>query len=170
MFSTKMKTIGLLTLLLLMLSAEASAQSDTLATKSYHRTIYIELGGSAGLYSLNFDYVRENYYALRAGLSHIPQGSFLGRTTIIPISISFLAPLKKRTQFLELGLYATWGHSFEEWNHKTTTGIAYGPLFGLRGQDFIKGKGFFRITATPFWDYVDKRIYFWGGVSMGHSF
>ena len=159
----------------------AQASSASFTAKN---AVYLEIGGNAGYYSLNYDrivYQKGNFRAaVRAGLGVIPT-KFESKTywgAMVPLELIGLVGRSKH--FLETGLGFTpflfpardLG-SFE----RIYTGYKLESTIPFRiGYRYQKPDGgfIFRVGYTPFLDFSEGRhnIYqlLFGGISIGKSF
>lgn len=159
----------LILLIVLSTSTFCLAQTDSLKTVKAKNTVFIELLGSGGLYSVNYERVSEDQITIRVGISPLPEidvglAGQIGPGFTIPISTSFLHSTDKDSHF-EFGI----GGTFFLSNNKT--GYWVSPIIGFREQNLIKGGGFARVSFTPLIGFDDeKTILFSFGISMGKSF
>lgn len=161
----------------------ASAQSHTARALDYSRhAVYLELLGSAGAYSFNYEHRWRDDIAARVGFSVLgvggrwvdaetnePVGDGTVSMALLPLTASYLA--------------GSGNHRFE---------VGAGPLLGFAGGDFeseaydFSGFGlagvtstfgyryqprrglFFRASLTPF--YAADAPQLWGGLSLGYAF
>lgn len=128
--------------------------------------IYVELLGTAALYSVNYDLVLNSKVALRSGFGYTfgNKNSFLGQAVYIPVSVSFLTPVSNNAHFeAGLGGTAIYGHEDKE--------ASIGMIAGFRGQNFLKSGMLFRTVLTPTYYFQTERlIYIYMGISIGYSF
>lgn len=159
----------------------ASVLGLTLATPGYtqpredaaRNTIYVELGGSGILYSLNAEHLFTDVLALRAGVSYT---SILGGNILtVPATASVLIELPNRAADVEIGAGLTLVTDDE---HSRIIGTG---IIGLRHQP-KNGGFFFRFAVTPFFLKIENagdvgsRFFLLGGVPLqpawafGYSF
>tara|TARA_B100000508_G_scaffold141092_1_gene146463 strand:- start:134452 stop:134928 length:477 start_codon:yes stop_codon:yes gene_type:complete len=134
------------------------------------RSIYLELGGSGGLGSINYEAsifpslksdLHRNTW--RAGFSVAPIDKNNGTGLVFPIMINSL--IGRKNHLLELGVgqgvtITTRGSFF------TLTTAAVGYRFESSAKPW-----FFRATYTPLISYlVDFQVQQWGGISLGYRF
>jgi len=158
----KMKHL-LPTLLLVLISSAVRGQTDSFKRKS----IYFELAGSGGFFSLNYEKVFSKIgtteLTWRAGLSAAPIDRNNGTGIVFPLMVN--AIVGKNTHKLELGMgqgitITTKGSFF----------ILTTACIGYRYQAAAK-PWFYRISYTPLISYlVDFQVQQWGGLSIGYSF
>lgn len=130
------------------------------------RSIYLELGGSGGFGSLNYEnlFLKKQKADLvwRLGLSIAPIDKNNGMGIVFPLMIHSL--IGKNSHKLDLGLgqgitFSTKGKFFA----LTTAAIGY------RYQSSTS-KWFYRFTYTPLISYlVDFQIQQWAGISIGFT-
>jgi hypothetical protein len=156
--------------------------------KRYCKSVYVELGGRALMYSLNFDMRAakgsRNGWGISGGFSR--WGFVLvedGRSNyvdhalnLLPISINYL--LGKKRHLLELGAGATFilgglkGYNIEEnaFVDKATsaTGMYGHFLLGYRYAPPVNGI-MLRLSATPLFT-SSSEIRLWAGLSIGFQF
>lgn len=142
----------------------------TLDTIPRRNTIYADIGGQAGLYSLNYDILfrmkKKVKHSFSSGLEIIPVDKYY-KVVIAPVSYNFL--LGKKNHHLELGLgftfffsrYTAPPHSYYYYtNSNSTYGhevdyILFGSLrIGYRYQKYTS-KLFFRIYLSPLTNIVE---------------
>ena len=146
-------------------------------------SIYLEIGGSGFIYSLNYDRNLGNIIAVRAGFGYLPLptqttasgAKVTASLTSVPVSISwfpFSSSTSSPSSKLEIGA----GASYEELvakkiaKSKVGSGIAYTGILGYRYQP-ADGGFLFRIAFTPF---LSSPIFTgfepWGGITLGYGF
>ena len=150
-------------------------------------SIYIELGGQGGVYSICYDRLfdvkekKKNSFSI--GFSYV-QGFDNGNTIQV-----YALPFSRNTIFyrnLELGIGITPAIHAEfkkasyyktypiEGYTEITPLLFFSPKIGFRYQTNTS-KLFFKATFTPMISFLEnslfsRRIYPWGGISIGHSF
>ncbi len=142
---------------------DLSLHSESASRKS----IFLELAGSAGLGSLNFEhhFFRKGVMELtwRAGISIAPIDRNNGTAIIFPLLINALVGPKSHK--LEVGIgqgltITTKGNPFA-----LTTGVL-GYRYQAEDQSF-----FYRLSYTPLISYlVDFQWQHWAGASIGYTF
>lgn len=131
------------------------------------KSIFLELGGSGGLGSINFEkqfHKKKNTnFTWRAGLSLAPIDKNNGTGLVFPLMVNTL--IGGKAHKLELGIgqgitFTTKGNFFA----LTTANVGY------RYQAEQK-RWFYRVTYTPLISYlIDFQIQHWAGVSIGYTF
>ena len=174
----------LLSILLSLLLGQAFAQNGT-ATKS-KSSIYLELGGAAGLWSLNYDRslweINESFKLHgRAGLGLYSEFNGAGFPDVmVPVSgivlwSAFRNKWGKNTHRVEAG----GGITYYNWTLRdalSTDGFSRrSDLLGhlILGYRFQKLEGglMFRVTYTPIINnYSNKPFEHWAGGSIGYTF
>lgn len=161
--------IILILIVVLCISTNCLAQADTLNVKAKN-AVFIELLGSGGLYSINYERVSDDMISLRVGISPLPEidlglAGQIGPGFTIPVSTSFLLSTDKDSHF-EFGIGGAFYYSNREIGYWIT------PIIGFREQNLIKGGGFARVSFTPLIgiDNENKTFLLSFGVSMGKSF
>jgi hypothetical protein len=129
------------------------------------QAVYLELGGSGGLGSINYERVfREGAtvaWAWRAGFSGAPIDRNNGTALVFPVMAHAL--VGRTAHRLDLGLgqgltVTTRGSAFAR--ATTTIGYRYAPP---------DGRFFGRLAYTPILSYlVDRQIEHWGGLVIGY--
>jgi hypothetical protein len=156
------------------------------AARTAHNSIFVELAGNGGIYTVNYDRVINEHFSVRAGLGYMALGASAtasngnGTTTTASASVSMLAIpilanflLGNQNHKLELGggvtLFKMTGTS------STFEGVASGSAFGpvgtlVAGYRYVPSDGgfTFRIGFTPL---VSTESFMpWGGISFGYLF
>ena len=147
----------LLVILFLVLATNTIAQ-DSLGVRTGDDSIYLELGGTALVYSMNYEKLFNDHFALRFGISFF---EVFSSVTIFPMSVSWLLSDSNSDWHIELGGSA--GLVVKEQFY-------FGPIIGIRKHNVSEGGFLFRVTATPFWDPLERERFFWAGISIGGSF
>lgn len=130
------------------------------------KSVYVELAGSGGLGSLNFEKqfksIKSTELTWRAGISLAPIDKNNGTGIVFPVLINAL--VGKGSHKFEVG--AGQGITF------TTKGRFFAlttAVVGYRYQPFDK-RWFYRVSYTPLISYlVDFQYQHWGGVSVGYT-
>jgi hypothetical protein len=142
-----------------------TVQSDTAETipRTTWNNAYLELGGNAGLGSVNYERMLSEFFCIRIGVLPNPDFFLFGSPPIayVPLGLSWL--FGRNEQKFELGATVT-----------LPQGSLLGSVnIGYRYQP--KGSGLlFRIAFTPmivdFGPRADSNIIPWGGISFGWNF
>lgn len=129
------------------------------------QALYLELGGSGGLGSVNYERVfregRTVAWAWRAGFSLAPIDRNNGTALVFPVMAHAL--VGRSAHRLDIGLgqgltVTTRGSAFAR--ATTTLGYRYAPS---------DGRFFGRLAYTPILSYlVDRQIEHWGGLTLGY--
>jgi hypothetical protein len=167
----------LLSVLLSLLLGHTYAQSET--TPLCKSSVYLEVGGVAGLWSLNYDWelreINENLQLLgRAGLGMYSEFNGAGFSdVIIPVSSMFL--WGKSTHRVEVG----GGITYYNWTLRDVlmqdgfsrkTDLLGHLIIGYRFQKLECGL-MFRVTYTPIIiTDSNKPFEHWAGGSIGYTF
>ncbi len=162
---------------------------DTL--KLARHSVFVELGGNAGLYSLNYDRLLHRgkwfHTSARAGIYY---NWWAGGRLGIPLEVNGLFGRKKH--FLEMGVSLVYNHGLDPIVHKADPAVPTSEdiyanfsnllAIGRLGYRFQKPQGgfFFRAAYTPYttiWSGIPdtKRglfsvRWYWFGISVGRSF
>ncbi len=156
------------------LVSTASAQHASLPHKDFARhSIFVEIGGSSGLYSLNYDHKLADHVSLRVGGMYfgLKDNDTREHVSIItaPVMINYL--LGSGSSRLELGVGMLLAQARGEvkdpqlefdirgWGGISTVGYRLQP----RGGGFL-----FRIGVTPYFN--GSQIIPWAGISLGATF
>ena len=145
---------------------EKGIQSDSLNTSLRQNSIYFELLGNAGLYSINYERIHANYFTTRLGLAYVPEidlGSFLelGPAVSLPISLNYLVLIKE-----DLKIEVGGGFTFIYTEKKMSNYIT-----GFLGFRHFNSKGAtVRLGAVPFYGLRDNKQYLSVGFSIGKEF
>lgn len=165
-------------LLFLISSASVFSQGkDTDGDLKGKETVFIELLGNGGWYSLNYDRVffhkRRDALTWRAGLTYMP---YTNHTQSSEISLlgecNYLRG--KRRHFLELGIGFTYWRVFRVDQHLDQERYINFYLFPRIGYRYQKAEGgmFFRVGFLPgvLLDWgLEQRLSPFGGVSFGYT-
>ena len=165
--------------LFLFLAAPLAAQTAPAGRTAYN-SIYLELGGNALVYSVNYERIMPAGAALRAGLSYMSvsasSGSAAANASVVGIPLTF-SYLGRGTGSLKLELGA--GASFEKFSGSSSVGFgndikagAFVPLATFIAGIRIappKGGFTFKLAFTPFY-HPDTGFFPWGGMSFGMAF
>ena len=167
----------------IMVMAILFATKNTLtAQNDLNHSVYLELGGSAGIYSLNYDLIFLNFNSFkvgaRAGLQLLKEG-YEGTTMdyFVPITTNFMYAFNQK-HHIELGV-GTQIASYEIRSIISETEIGFvrktealgNATLGYRFQN-PEGGFMFRAFYSPFFyqDGVYFRYEHWAGISVGFTF
>ncbi|PJB14147.1 MAG: hypothetical protein CO118_10125 [Flavobacteriales bacterium CG_4_9_14_3_um_filter_32_8] len=140
-------------------------QEDSLKEIRTKNSIYLELGGNAFIYSINYDrifFTKESLHiGVRAGLFFFP--NYEGNLSAIPIEFNLL--YGRKNSFLEIGIGQTFNLTIEDDLSASTIRLGY------RFQRKERGNGFmFRIAALPLCSVHNQQFGLWAGLSLGYAF
>lgn len=162
------------------LVAVAPSGAHAQGGRTAFNTVFLELGGNALFYSLNYERVLPSDVALRAGFGYMSvsatSGTAGGNASVltIPLTFSYLG-VGGGSAKLELGAGAT----FTRFSASASSGFgdeieagAFVPvgtfIAGLRLAP--PGGGFnFKLGFTPFW-HPDVGFFPWGSLAFGFGF
>lgn len=155
-----------LSLFILFVGCSAVTAQTGSSNEIISKGMYFELVGSGGFYSLNHETIDTKARILRIGFS-VASGLDIGPSgPIVVVPHSWSKFILKAYEFnIETGL----GGSLAQIGADTYY-AAY-CLIGLRGQDEIGKKSFYRITIYP--GYImgpDNGFFITAGLSIGRSF
>ena len=136
-------------------------------------SVYLELLGNGGLYTVNYDRRFSSHWSTRIGImlfggqSEEPTDDRIS-FALIPVMLNYL--VGEGSHRLELGigpLIGVVGGHLEEYGWIAGSGLAgVTSTVGYRYQ--LPGGGFvFRVSLTPFYSGEPQ---LWGGVSFGYAF
>lgn len=159
----------------------AAAPARLAAQATPENAIYVELLGSGGLYSLNYER-RIGTARARVGFSNWTVDDLFGagkdRYTVLPLTVSHVAG--SGNHHLESGGGVTIGHTaFSSSFDGSRTSSGFVSLTGLLGYRYQKpASGFiFRAVLTPFYGfgreqvaYPDQGFFPSFGISFGSAF
>jgi hypothetical protein len=141
--------------------------------------LYVELGGAAAIYSVNYERFVEDDVALRIGFGYVGISATGGSSTAsvsmvtIPVTASYLG-LRSGSHALELGggaVYVRFSGSVTDSSSPGAFGTASGAvgtaIVGYRYAP-VNGGFDFRAAYTPM--FSSHRFDSWGGVSFGMLF
>ena len=126
-------------------------------------SVYIEVLGNGGFYSVNYDRLFCNYFGVRVGASYIHLGD-AGQYASFPLMANFFIGKKKHK--LEMGAGFTIMNEAPpgDFSHPDTKYFRTATL----GYRYQSKENFFRIGFTPL--YTGYEIIPLGGVSFGFAF
>jgi hypothetical protein len=171
-----MKKIILLskTLLGWLILFQCNAAGQTLTTNFKQNQVYLELGGCGLTYSINYERLLSENFALRGGIGITPGWFFFdGAIFTIPVTGSYL--IGDGFSKLELGLGATYLTStdievFGLLPAGSSSLIAFDGIIGYRGGR-PQGGFIFRIAFAPMYSpEFDPEFIPYGLISFGFSF
>ena len=155
---------------------DAAAQSKRTA----FNTIFVELGGNALLYSLNYERITAQDIGLRIGFSYVSLTATAGSASSsetavgIPITASYLGLGSGSSKF-ELG----GGILFERFSGASSSGFGDEIKVGvfvpmatfIAGYRYVPVNGGFnfKVGFTPVY-HPDVGLFPWGGMSFGYGF
>lgn len=153
---------------------KTKADSFQAANKKYvNNTVYVELLGSAAIYSFNYERRLGNRFWGRIGVGYYP-GPF-GELATVPLGVSYL--IGKEAKFFELGLVVTPLYAEENFdlfseseNEDDGFGVILSPTIGYRYQPQKEKNLFFKIAFTPLITTLETTFVPSGGLSFGYSF
>ncbi|NOZ48019.1 MAG: hypothetical protein GXO79_14765 [Chlorobi bacterium] len=150
-----------LTIFILILATQAFCQEFV-----QKKSVYIELGGSAGFGSVNYENIFNKNGKIdllwRIGISGFPIDKNAGFVFIIPTTISGL--IGKKNHKIELGIGQGISMSTKGRFFSLTT-----PVIGYRYQNAGK-RFFYRVSYTPLISYIlDFQYQNWLGISIGYN-
>ena len=149
-------------------SFSISAQKIDISAVNAKNSIYFEMAGHGGLYSINYERVLDSKLTLRAGVSYMnTSDGFLSiRYASIPLSFSELIPIDKDS-FFEIGMFTTVFFQFHD--NRLDTWI--GPTIGFREQDLFQSRGMVKLFFSPFFiTGADNKFAMTGGLAFGAGF
>jgi hypothetical protein len=165
-----MKKIYLVFAVMLFATYDSQAQGveKKMGTSAGASQIYLELGGSGIVYTLNFDTrfnKRENGLGFRIGAGGA--GGNDGGYFAIPAQLNYL--LGENGKYLELGGGITYIKTEDDdFFFDETSTVAANLVVGFRSQPFAKKGLTWRIAFTPF--IGGGGFLPWGGASIGFRF
>ena len=146
-------------------------------------TIYVELGGNAILYSINYDrlFNISNKFKLssRLGIHYtnkVPLQYY--RTFCIPVEVSGLYSFFGRKHFIEIGTGLSYFNSYDRITNHTEDILIVALRLGYRFQN-PEGGFFFKLGFVPLYDWLvinpDPAVphhtwLFSGGLGLGYTF
>jgi hypothetical protein len=166
-----MKKIFLLLLSGCLFLAEGQAQGveKKMGTSAGASQVYLELGGSGIVYTLNFD-TRfskiENGLGFRVGIGGA--GGDGDSYVAIPAQLNYL--LGENGKYLELGAGATYISARSDWffEEESSSSFIGNAVVGFRSQPFGKKGITWRVAFTPF--ISGGAFVPFGGASIGYRF
>jgi len=175
--STGINWLTSLMLLFIIGCGQALAAGETITPL----TIYAELLGNGGAYSLNVDYRFKRTGSVRVGYVAWHAAGIFGtheELTAMPVLVNYLAG--RGNHLLELGAGVLVGHYRSE-NSLGETDDNYGftTLTGSVSYRYQRPEGgaFFKAGVTPFYSwagedkaYPEEGLFPWFGIAWGYSF
>jgi len=161
------KLFSVLVLLLIFTPTICLSQEEG-KSQDHSNHIYLELLGSGGLYSINYEKVIKNKFTIRGGLSLVPRLDLGGVGTIepgftIPVSGSSLVHVSQ-SSYLEIGISTTYFYLDK------TSFTTLGSIIGFRDQEFSKSNTVIRVFILPQFSFETNISFFVsGGISFGFS-
>jgi len=166
----------------LVLGIFANAQTDTLFKRIKKHTIFLELGGQGGFYSIGYDHIYQTDAKLKKSFSIGLSVSPLPTELVSVPAMMYCVPLSinaVRFRYFEYGIgitpsvlqrtYTQFGSNSE---YQLSPMFFITPKMGFRYQK-DNGGLFFRVSVIPMihlgTDYFN-RITPWAGLSFGRSF
>jgi hypothetical protein len=161
----KLKTSTILSLLVIVLSSTTLSQSKP-------NSIYLELVGSGGLYSVNYDRMFTDNIGARIGFMYFDSEWLLFFTDVemflIPTTLNFLVGSGKHKFELGAGPVFIFGSvSFFGSDPVSGSGVGWTGTIGYRYQP-NEGGFMWRIGFTPF--LAGGEFFPSGGISLGYGF
>ncbi|WP_162052335.1 hypothetical protein [Pontibacter pamirensis] len=172
-----------LRLLLIGLMICSLSYGQTESSKASRNNAYLELLGNGGLYSVNYERIVVENFALRLGFAAFKAGTLFGEGNnsiiTVPVLGNFLFG-KKKSKF-ELGAGFLFGRKkfTSSLNLDDNTNSSIIDLTGAIGYRYQPSTaGFmFRVGLTPFYAlkggsdaYPSSGLFLSGGLSIGYSF
>ena len=155
------KNIALLSLLLTLASPVYAAKN----------TIFVELGGNAAIYSINYERFFEESWGIRVGIGALWDSE--NTVALVPLLFNKYWGNQNSPHKFETGLGATFGHHHERdryWGHNYHNihqGVMGTATLGYRYLPKEKGMTF-KFAFTPFFD--QDTFIPWVGISLGYAF
>jgi hypothetical protein len=146
---------------------------DTTSAAPAWNSIYLEGGGSAVAYSLNYERLLSNKLGLRIGFGYLPVSNSTGTKhasiTSAPLTLNWF-PFSDTTSSSKLEIGA--GLSYVDltkaaYGFAVVNTIGYTAIVGYRYQPW-DGGFLFRIAFTPV--IIAADFHAWGGISFGYGF
>ncbi len=131
-------------------------------------SLYFELGGNGGLYSVNYDRRLDDHWVMRVGISWMDLCVFsCAQVTTVPLAVSYL--IGPGSHLFEVGMGVT--PFIRSRGGEGPELLAYGvPMAGYRYQPRHGGFSF-RAMATPLVRPGEREpVLPWFGLSFGASF
>ena len=155
----------ILSLLLIVLSCPAFSQSKP-------NSLYIEIFGSGGLYSLNYDRLFTDNIGARIGFMYLAADwfGFFSDVEIflIPTTLNYLVGTGKHKFELGAGpVFISGSTGIFGSDQVSGSGVAWTGTIGYRYQK-ENGGFMWRVGFTPF--FGNGEFQAWGGISLGYSF
>lgn len=146
-------------------------ESGTSKIASANNSVFFELLGTGGFYSINYERMIAPKLTFRMGLSYVNFNNsesfvFDVEALTFPLSSSYLIQTDKDS-FIEIGSFLT--PAFYE----NTMNMLYGVTFGIREQDLTRQRVMVRFYIAPSFSYKgreEEQFFITGGLSIGSSF
>ncbi len=162
--------------LIVTFSHHAQAQ-EAVPSKDFARnSVFLELLGNGGLYTLNYDHKFFDHVSARLGLEYISLSGDDGGTGTDDRVTIFLAPIMVNylvgngNSRLELGAGTYLGGFSGDVENEVVDGIGGGGFTGTIGYRLQPRDGgfLFRVGITPIISAAGAQL--WGGLSLGGTF
>jgi hypothetical protein len=146
--------------------------NNPVITQTHPNSIYLELMGNGGLYSLNYDRLFTENIGARIGFMYFETEDFLFGTDIelflIPITLNYLVGSENHKFELGIGPVIVFGSAgFFGYESVSGSGVGGTATIGYRYQP-IDGGFLFRIGFTPYFGFGE--FHPTGGLSVGYTF
>lgn len=162
-FFLSLKALALITICLTLglLHPSYSQEAKPTADAEHHpQSFFVELGGNALYYSINYDRRFAKKYSFRGGVSVVPHS--FSTTVSVPVMVNYLAGRDKN--FFEIGLGVSLMINLSEGSEVVPT-----ATIGYRYQPVDK-RFLFRAGFTPFFQSIYYAPFLpWLGVSFGYT-
>jgi len=141
----------------------------TPARAGLNNTIYVELGGNGGFYSINYDRLlttvkKRHSFGIRAGFSWAPLNGTYRNVFFFPVTANYL--FGAGTKRLEIGVGATTRFLTDSLRNVDPE-VTPAAVIAFRFQQPGSGSHF-RAGFTPL--FFDNKFQPWLGISFGRSF
>jgi hypothetical protein len=140
-----------------------SFTKDTTAQVKAPNSVYLEVLGNGGFYSLNYDRLFCNYFGVRIGGSYVHLGD-IGQMVSFPVMANFFIGGKHHKIELGVGYTIMNEAAPKDFSHWDTEYFQTATL----GYRYQSQENFFRIGVTPL--YTGYEIIPLGGMSFGFAF
>jgi hypothetical protein len=168
---------GLFIFLISICASGAIAQTDSShadANTTASNAVYLEVGGPAILYSINYDRMISTRFGFRVGLSNIPSSSYIEdgvlNTLTFPVFLNWFPGASSHSSYgveFDAGLVIQSGKFILDYPDITAQGSFLSVGVGYRYQP-PDGGFLLRLMLTPL--FFSDQTFVWCGASIGSAF
>lgn len=125
--------------------------------------VFIELLGSAYVYSINYERVLFKHFSVRSGFGYLGEDKFTDQIYVFPVSANILFPIDEDSRF-EIGIGRTFALNNSKWEGYFVPTISY------REQNLFKKNIFVGVSMVPVILPRRELTIPWPGFTFGYGF